>query len=57
MKLELTDKEGNVEITDMEYDNQGVWYLRLRGNYEGCKYRYIKKYHFLYLYKKFSTNF
>jgi len=41
MKLELTDKEGNVEITDMEYDNQGVWYLRLRGNYEGCKYRYI----------------
>ena len=25
----------------MEYDNQGVWYLRLRGNYEGYKYRYI----------------
>ncbi len=41
MKLELTSKEGNVEIIDMEYDNQGVWYLRLRGNYEGYRYRYI----------------
>ena len=41
IKLELTDKQGNVEIHDMEYDNQGVWYLRLRGDYEGFKYRYI----------------
>jgi pullulanase len=41
IKLELVDKKGNVEIHDMEYDNQGVWYLRLRGDYEGCKYRYI----------------
>lgn len=41
MKLELTDKQGNVEIIDMEYDNQGVWYIRLLGNYEGYKYRYI----------------
>lgn len=51
MKLELTDKLGNIEIIDMEYDNQGVWYLRLRGNYEGCRYRYISyvngKEHFL----------
>jgi len=41
LKLELTDKEGNSKIINMEYDNQGVWYLRLRGNYEGYKYRYI----------------
>ncbi len=41
MKLELIDKQGNIEIHEMEYDNQGVWYLRLRGNYEGFKYRYI----------------
>ena len=41
IKLELTDKTGNVEIHDMEYDNQGVWYLRLRGDYEGFRYRYI----------------
>ncbi len=41
MKLELTSKEGVVEIIDMEYDNQGVWYLRLRGDYEGYRYRYI----------------
>lgn len=41
IKLELTDKSGNVEIHDMEYDNQGVWYLRLRGDYEGYRYRYI----------------
>jgi len=41
IKLELLDKSGNVEIHDMEYDNQGVWYLRLRGDYEGYKYRYI----------------
>lgn len=41
MKLELIDKQGNKEIVNMEYDNQGVWYLRLRGDYEGCKYRYI----------------
>lgn len=51
MKLELTDKDGNSEITNMEYDNQGVWYLRLRGNFEGYKYRYISyvngKEHFL----------
>ena len=35
----------------MEYDNQGVWYLRVRGNYEGYRYRYISyvngKEHFL----------
>ena len=41
LKLELTDKLGVVEVVDMEYDNQGVWYLRLRGDYEGYKYRYI----------------
>ncbi|MFK5883771.1 MAG: type I pullulanase [Candidatus Izemoplasma sp.] len=41
MKLELTDKAGIVEIHDMDYDNQGVWYLRLKGNYEGFRYRYI----------------
>lgn len=41
IKLELTDKLGNVEIIGMEYDNQGVWYLRLHGNYEGYRYRYI----------------
>ena len=41
MKLELTDKQGNVQIYEMEYDNQGVWYLRLRGDYEGYRYRYI----------------
>jgi len=41
IKLELVDKKGNHEIQDMEYDNQGVWYLRLRGDYEGYKYRYI----------------
>ena len=41
MKLELIDKQGNIEIVNMEYDNQGVWYLRLRGDYEGYKYRYI----------------
>ena len=41
MKLELTDKLGKIEIIDMEYDNQGVWYMRLRGDYEGYKYRYI----------------
>ena len=34
MKLELVDKQGNNEIVPMEYDNQGVWYLRLRGDYE-----------------------
>ncbi len=41
MKLELTDKQGIVQIVDMKYDNQGVWYLRLRGDYEGYRYRYI----------------
>ncbi len=41
MKLELVDKQGNTEIVEMEYDNQGVWYLRLKGDYEGYKYRYI----------------
>jgi pullulanase len=41
MKLELLDKEGNVEVVPMEYDNQGVWYLRLKGDYEGYRYRYI----------------
>ncbi len=41
MKLELIDKQGNQEIVPMEYDNQGVWYLRLKGDYEGYKYRYI----------------
>ncbi len=41
MKLELVDKKGNKEIVPMEYDNQGVWYIRLRGDYEGYKYRYI----------------
>lgn len=41
MKLELVDKQGNHEIVPMEYDNQGVWYLRLKGDYEGYKYRYI----------------
>ena len=41
MKLELTDKQGVVQIIGMEYDNQGVWYLRLRGDYEGYRYRYI----------------
>jgi pullulanase len=41
MKLELLDKQGNREIVDMEYDNQGVWYLRLKGDYEGYRYRYI----------------
>ncbi|MBN2604374.1 MAG: type I pullulanase, partial [Bacilli bacterium] len=41
MKLEIIDKKGNQEIIDMDYDNQGVWYLRLHGNYEGCRYRYI----------------
>merc|ERR1711879_850727 len=41
MKLELVDKNGNNEVVPMEYDNQGVWYLRLRGDYEGYKYRYI----------------
>jgi len=51
MKLELTSKENEVEIINMEYDNQGVWYLRVRGNYEGYRYRYISyvngKEHFL----------
>ena len=41
IRLELTDKNDVVEIHDMEYDNQGVWYLRLRGDYEGYRYRYI----------------
>lgn len=41
MKLELVSKKGEHEIVDMEYDNQGVWYLRLKGDYEGYKYRYI----------------
>ena len=41
MKLELVDKQGETEIVPMEYDNQGVWYLRLKGDYEGYKYRYI----------------
>lgn len=41
MKLELTDQEGSIEIINMEYDNQGVWYLRIKGNYEGYKYRFI----------------
>ncbi len=41
IKLELVDKSGTIEVHDMEYDNQGVWYLRLRGDYEGFKYRYI----------------
>jgi len=41
MKLELVDKQGNTEIVPMDYDNQGVWYLRLKGDYEGYKYRYI----------------
>jgi len=41
MKLELTSKDDTVQIIDMEYDNQGVWYLRLRGDYEGYRYRYI----------------
>lgn len=43
IKLELTSKEGTLQIIDMEYDNQGVWYLRLRGDYEGFKYRYISQ--------------
>jgi pullulanase len=41
IKLELTSPQGETEIHEMEYDNQGVWYLRLRGDYEGYKYRYI----------------
>ncbi|MCF7927250.1 MAG: type I pullulanase [Candidatus Izimaplasma sp.] len=41
IKLELTDKEGKKEVIDMEYDNVGVWYLRLRGDYEGYRYRFI----------------
>ncbi|MCK5761566.1 MAG: type I pullulanase [Candidatus Izimaplasma sp.] len=41
IKLELTSKTNVVEIIDMKYDNQGVWYLRLRGDYEGYRYRYI----------------
>ncbi len=41
LKLELTDKEDKVDIIKMEYDNQGVWYLRLKGNFEGYRYRYI----------------
>lgn len=41
MKLELVSPDGDHEIVPMEYDNQGVWYLRLKGDYEGYKYRYI----------------
>ena len=41
MKLELISKTNERQVIDMEYDNQGVWYLRLRGDYEGYKYRYI----------------
>lgn len=41
MKLEIIDKSDVKEIIDMEYDNLGVWYLRLHGNYEGYRYRYI----------------
>jgi pullulanase len=41
IKLELTHPDGTVEVHPMDYDNQGVWYLRLRGNYEGYRYRYI----------------
>jgi len=41
MKLELISPQGEHEIVDMEYDNQGVWYLRLKGDYERYKYRYI----------------
>lgn len=41
MKLDLISPQGEHEIVDMEYDNQGVWYLRLKGDYEGYKYRYI----------------
>ena len=40
IKLEII-KDGKKELINMEYDNQGVWYLRLRGNYEYAKYRYI----------------
>lgn len=41
MKLELVSPDGEHEVVPMEYDNQGVWYLRLKGDYEGYKYRYI----------------
>ncbi|QMS84456.1 type I pullulanase [Candidatus Xianfuyuplasma coldseepsis] len=41
MKLELLSPDGTHEIVPMEYDNQGVWYLRLKGDYETYKYRYI----------------
>jgi pullulanase len=41
MKLELLDQNDNIEVVPMEYDNQGVWYLRLRGDYETYRYRYI----------------
>ncbi len=41
MKLELESPKGEHEIVPMEYDNQGVWYIRLKGDYEGYKYRYI----------------
>ncbi len=41
VKLEIISPEGKKEIVPMEYDNQGVWYLRLRGDYEGYRYRYI----------------
>lgn len=41
IKLELLSPDGKTEIVPMEYDNQGVWYLRLKGDYEGYRYRYI----------------
>ncbi len=41
VKLEIISPEGKREVVPMEYDNQGVWYLRLRGDYEGYRYRYI----------------
>jgi CheY-like chemotaxis protein len=41
MKLELISPRGEHEIIPMEYDNQGVWYLRLKGDYEAYKYRYV----------------
>lgn len=41
VKLELLSPSGEHEIVPMEYDNQGVWYLRLKGDYEGYRYRYI----------------
>jgi pullulanase len=41
VRVEVVSKDGVREVHDMDYDNQGVWYLRLRGDYEGYRYRYI----------------